>query len=144
MNTTLWTRPVTPADINDLHRETACASLGIEFVEIGPDYMRATMPVDARTVQPYRILHGGASLLLAETLASCAAAFAAPPDHRVVGLEVNGNHLKSARAGHVTGTVRPVHVGRSTQVWQVEIVNDAGELCCLSRATLAVLQPAPD
>lgn len=141
MSGPMWTRPVTPADINHLHRETACERLGIAFVEVGDDYMRATMPVDARTVQPYRILHGGASLLLAETLASCAAAFAAPRDHRVVGLEVNGNHLRAARSGEVTGTVRPVHVGRSTQVWQVEIVNDDGELCCLSRATLAVLAP---
>ncbi len=120
---------------------TAVSHLGIEFLEVGDDFIRARLPVDHRTVQPYRLLHGGVSVVLAETLGSCGAAFAAPPGHRVVGLDINANHLKSASSGWVTGITRPVHIGRTTQVWAIEITNEAGEMVCVSRITMAVLQP---
>lgn len=120
---------------------TAIAHLGIEFLEVGDDFIRARVPVDARTVQPYGLLHGGVAVVLAETLGSCGAAFAAPAGHRVVGLDINANHLKGASSGWVTGITRPVHVGRTTQVWAIELTNDAGELTCVSRITMAVLQP---
>ena len=98
--------------------------------------------MDARTRQPYGLLHGGVSVVLAETLGSCAAAFCVPPGFRVVGLEVNANHLRPVASGWVTGTARPIHVGRSTQVWQIELANEAGDLTCLSRLTVAVLAPS--
>jgi len=120
---------------------TAVSHLGIEFLEVGDDFIRARVPVDARTVQPFGLLHGGVSVVLAETLGSCGAAYCVPPGHRVVGLDINANHLKGVSSGWVTGTTRPVHVGRSTQVWSIELRNDAGELTCVSRITLAVLAP---
>src|SRR3546814_2847899 len=107
--------------------------LGIEFTEIGPDYVRATMPVDARTHQPYGLLHGGASVLLAETLGSTAGGLCVDPGQGVVGIEINANHLAGVREGKVTGTARPLHVGRSTQVWEIRIEDDHGRLACISR-----------
>ena len=107
----------------------------------GDDFIRARVPVDSRTVQPYGLLHGGVSVVLAETLGSCGAAFSVPEGHRAVGLEINANHLKGTSSGWVTGTARPLHRGRSTQVWQIELRNDAGELTCMSRITMAMLQP---
>ena len=122
---------------------SAVSHLGIEFLEVGDDFIRARVPVDSRTVQPYGLLHGGVSVTLAETLgSSCATAYSVPEGHRAVGLEINANHFKSARSGWVTGTARPLHRGRSTQGWQIERLNDAGELTCISRITLAMLQPA--
>lgn len=115
--------------------------LGIEFLEVGDDFIRARVPVDRRTVQPYGFLHGGVAVVLAETLGSCGAAFTVPAGYRVVGLDINANHLKSATSGWVTGVTRPVHRGRSTQVWAIELTNDAGELTCVSRITIAVLAP---
>ena len=120
---------------------TAVSHLGIEFLEVGDDFIRARVPVDHRTVQPYGLLHGGVSVVLAETLGSCGAAYAAPAGHRTVGLDINANHLKGVTQGWVTGITRPVHIGRSTQVWQIELRNDAGELTCVSRITMAVLAP---
>ena len=98
-----------------------------------------TGPVDARTIQPYGLLHGGVSVVLAETLGSCGAAYCTPLGQRVVGLDINANHLKGTTSGWVTGIARPVHMGRSTQVWAIELTNDAGELTCVSRITMAVL-----
>jgi uncharacterized protein (TIGR00369 family) len=120
---------------------TATGHLGIVFTEHGPDFLRGTLPVDERTRQPYGLLHGGASVLLAETLASCAAALCLEPGsgQRVVGLEINANHVRAVTAGVVTGTARPVHVGRSTQVWEVRIEDAQGRLVCLSRMTAAVV-----
>jgi 1,4-dihydroxy-2-naphthoyl-CoA hydrolase len=113
---------------------------GIVFTEIGPDYVVATMPVDHRTKQPIGLLHGGANVVLAETIASTAG------NHCIditkaycVGLEINANHLRSAREGVVTGTSRPLHLGRSTQVWETRIEQD-GKLMCMSRMTLSVIQ----
>lgn len=128
--------------LNAMSANTAIAALGIVFTEIGPDFLRATMPVDSRTHQPYGLLHGGASALLAETLGSSAGGLSAPEGHGVVGIEINANHLRGVRAGIVTGTARPLHVGRSTQVWEIRVEDAAGKLVCISRLTLAVV-PKP-
>ncbi len=135
----IWQQPVSPEILTDVHRGTAVEHLGLEFLEVGPDFIRARVPVDTRTRQPYGILHGGVSVVLAETLGSCGAAFSVPAGQRAVGLDINANHLRSTNAGWVTGTARPVHRGRTTQVWQIDMANDAGQLTCVSRITLAVL-----
>ena len=140
--THLFRRTTTLAELNALSRDTAMVPLGIVFSEIGPDYLRATMPVDARTRQPLGILHGGISVLLAETLGSCGAACASPPGHRALGLDINANHLRSVTEGWVTGIARPVHTGRTTHVWQIELTDDKGRLTCVSRITMAILAPA--
>jgi uncharacterized protein (TIGR00369 family) len=137
--TRLFRRATTLAELNALSRDTAIARLGIEFTDLGPDYLRGTMPVDARTHQPYGLLHGGASVLLAETLGSSAGNLCVDEDRLCVGIEINANHLLAVRTGIVTGTARAAHVGRSTQVWEIRIENDAGRLACLSRLTLAVV-----
>lgn len=136
-----WKQAISVDILNANTANTAVGHLGIEFLEVGDDFIRARVPVDARTVQPYGLLHGGVAVVLAETLGSCGAAFAAPAGHRVVGLDINANHLKGTSSGWVTGITRPVHVGRTTQVWAIELTNDAGELTCVSRITMAVLQP---
>ncbi|QNH15111.1 esterase [Xanthomonas sp. SS] len=131
-----------PVDLDALNaaaRDTLIAHLGIVFTEAGPDWLRATMPVDARTLQPYGLLHGGASVVLAETLGSSAGNLCVGPDRICVGLEINANHLRAARAGSVTGTARPLHVGRATQVWEIRIEDAAGKPVCVSRLTLAVI-----
>ncbi|MBB5887026.1 hotdog fold thioesterase [Xanthomonas protegens] len=131
-----------PADLAVLNadcRDTLIAQLGIVFTEAGPDWLRATMPVDARTRQPYGLLHGGASVVLAETLGSTAGNLCVEPGRICVGLEINANHLRSARSGVVTGTARPLHVGRTTQVWEIHIEDAAGKPVCVSRLTLAVV-----
>ncbi|MEF3082027.1 hotdog fold thioesterase [Luteimonas sp. SMYT11W] len=128
--------------LNAMSADTAIAALGIVFTEIGPDFLRATMPVDSRTHQPFGLLHGGASALLAETLGSSAGGLSAPEGCGVVGIEINANHLRGVRAGIVTGTARPLHVGRSTQVWEIRVEDAAGKLVCISRLTLAVV-PKP-
>ena len=127
------------ADLNAMSEGTAMRPLGIEFTEIGPDYLRATMPVDERTRQPYGLLHGGASVLLAETLGSTAGGMCVDEGEGVVGIEINANHLRGVREGEVTGTARPLHVGRSTQVWEIRIEDPRGRLACISRLTLAVI-----
>jgi len=131
-----------PVDLDALNaaaRDTLIAHLGIVFTEAGPDWLRATMPVDARTLQPYGLLHGGASVVLAETLGSSAGNLCVEPGRICVGLEINANHLRAARAGSVTGTARPLHVGRATQVWEIRIEDAAGKPVCVSRLTLAVI-----
>lgn len=137
----IWKKPVSLAAIAASHEHTAAAHLGIEFLEIGDDYLVARVPVDERTRQPFGLLHGGVSMVLAETLGSNGAYFSCPEGHHAVGLEINANHLRSATSGWVTGTARPLHIGRSTQVWQIEMVNDAGEPTCISRITMAMLAP---
>lgn len=115
--------------------------LGIIFTEIGEDYIKATMPVDNRTKQPLGLLHGGASAALAETLGSVGATLVINTDtHYCVGLEININHIKSAKDGIVTGITRPVHIGRQTQVWEIRITNEKDELVSISRLTLVVLE----
>jgi uncharacterized protein (TIGR00369 family) len=137
----IWTQDISVQVLTDIHVGTAVQHLGMEFLEVGDDFITARVPVDARTKQPYGLLHGGVSVVLAETLGSCGAAFSCPSGHRAVGLDINANHLKGATSGWVTGTSRPVHIGRTTQVWQIDLRNDAGELTCVSRITMAVLAP---
>ena len=126
------------AALNARSAGTLMEALGIVFTELGDGYLRATMPVDARTHQPYGLLHGGASVALAETLGSSAGALLAGGS-AVVGLEINANHLRAVREGTVTGTTRPVHIGRSTQVWEIRIEDAQARLVCVSRLTLAVV-----
>lgn len=128
-----------PDALNALSRGTAMETLDIVFTEVGHDYVRATMPVDARTRQPYGLLHGGASVLLAETLGSSAGNLCVGPDEMCVGIEINANHVAAVREGLVTGTARPLHIGRRTQVWEIRIEDALGRLCCVSRLTLAVV-----
>jgi uncharacterized protein (TIGR00369 family) len=135
----LWKQTVSVETLTAMSRDTAAAHLGIEFLEVGPDFVKARVPVDARTRQPYGILHGGVSVVLAETLGSCGAACACPPGTRVVGLEVNANHLRATTSGWVTGVARPIHVGRTTQVWQIDLSDEAGRRTCVARLTMAVL-----
>lgn len=137
----IWKKPISVEGLTLISKDTAVDHLGIEFLEVGDDFIRARMPVDKRTRQPYGLLHGGVSVVLAETLGSCGAAFTSPEGHRAVGLDINANHLKGVTSGWVTGTVRPVHLGRTTQVWQIDMCNDAGALTCVSRITMAVLAP---
>ena len=135
----IWTRPVSVALLAESHRGTAPEYLGVEFLEVGDDFITARVPVDHRTRQPFGLLHGGVSVVLAETLGSCGAIYCTPPGHHVVGLDINANHIRAATSGWVTGKTTPVHVGRSTQVWAIELRNDAGNLTCVSRITMAVL-----
>ena len=135
----VFRRPVTLEALNAMARDTAIAALGIVFTEVGDDYLRATMPVDGRTLQPFGLLHGGASVLLAETLGSSAGGFCVPEGSACVGIEINANHLRGVRDGLVTGTARPLHLGRSTQVWEIRIVDAAERPVCVSRLTLAVV-----
>lgn len=135
----IWKRQVSVESLTAIHQRTAVAQLGIEFLEVGDDFIRARVPVDTRTVQPHGILHGGVSVVLAETLGSCGAAGCVPPGQRVVGLDINANHIRSASQGWVTGIAKPIHTGRTTQVWQIDMSNDAGQLTCVSRITMAVL-----
>jgi uncharacterized protein (TIGR00369 family) len=137
----IWKKPISVDELTRIHDGTAVRQLGIEFLAVGDDFITARVPVDERTRQPYGLLHGGVSVVLAETLGSCGAAYASPEGHRTVGLDINANHLKGATSGWVTGTTRPVHIGRTTQVWQIDMCNDAGELTCVSRITMAVLAP---
>ncbi len=140
--TAIWLKPVSVELLTNNHVNTAPAALGMEFLEVGDDFIRGRVPVDHRTRQPYGILHGGVSVVLAETLGSCGAAYSAPPEYRAVGLDINANHIKATSQGWVTGVARPVHRGRTTHVWQIDMHNDAGELTCVSRITMAILGPS--
>jgi 1,4-dihydroxy-2-naphthoyl-CoA hydrolase len=140
-NMPIWKQPISCEILQRISQGTANEHLGMEFTEVGDDFITARVPVDHRTIQPYGFIHGGVSVALAETLGSCGAAFSIPEGYRTVGLDINANHLKSASSGWVTGTARPVHIGRTTQVWAIELKNDAGELTCVSRITMAVLAP---
>ena len=137
----IWNKPISVQSLTAFSLNTAASHLGIEFLEVGDDFIKARVPVDRRTVQPFGLLHGGVSVVLAETLGSCGAIHAAPAGHNAVGLDINANHLKGVTSGWVTATARPVHIGRTTQVWQIDLRNDGGELSCVSRITMAVLAP---
>jgi len=137
----IWQSLRTLEDLNSKHGGTLIGNLGILFTEIGDDFVRGTMPVDARTVQPYGLLHGGASVALAETLGSMEASMCVNADeYQVVGQEINANHVRAARSGLVTGTARAVHLGGRTHVWSIDIVNEAHKLICISRITMAVIK----
>jgi 1,4-dihydroxy-2-naphthoyl-CoA hydrolase len=126
--------------LNNTKHQTMVTHLGIEFTGIGDDYLEATMPVDHRTIQAMGLLHGGANVALAETLGSLAASLTVNQEKQaVVGLEINANHLKSVRSGKVKGIAKPIHLGKSTQVWEIKIFNEADQLCCISRLTMAIL-----
>ena len=126
--------------LNSTSKNTLVEHLGIEFTAVGEDFLEASMPVDFRTVQPYGLLHGGASVVLAETLGSLASSLTIDPDHQIcVGLEINANHIKSVREGKVIGKANPIHLGKSTQVWEIKIQTESGQLCCISRITMAIL-----
>jgi 1,4-dihydroxy-2-naphthoyl-CoA hydrolase len=126
--------------LNRLSPNTMTEHLGIVFTQIGEDFIKATMPVDHRTHQPMGLLHGGASVVLAETLGSVAATCCVDMSKQYcVGLEINANHIKSVRSGIVTGVTRPIHVGKKTQVWEIKITNEQDELVCVSRITMAVI-----
>jgi 1,4-dihydroxy-2-naphthoyl-CoA hydrolase len=138
---TIWRSLRSVADLNDGRPGTLVEHLGIEFTEVGEDFVRATMPVDQRTRQPHGLLHGGASVALAETLGSMGATMCIDvAEYMCVGQEINANHVRSARSGRVTGTARPVHLGGRTQVWTIDIVNEDGKLVCTSRLTVAVIR----
>ena len=138
-----WRRRPTLEAIAVMAPGTMVEHLDIRFTDIGEDSITATMPVDARTHTPFRHLHGGASVALAETLGSVAANFCTDEDHYAVGVEVNANHVRSVGEGRVTGIVTPIHVGRRTQVWETRIADAGGRLLCISRLTVAVVPRKP-
>lgn len=128
-------------ELNERGRNTAVEHLGIVITEIGDDYLQGTMPVDARTQQPLGLLHGGASVLLAESLGSIAANYCVDRSKAYcVGMEINANHLRSIKTGFVTGIARPLHLGSTTQVWEIKIHNPVQKLICVSRLTMAVVK----
>jgi len=136
----LWKQQVGVAAINGWSRDTLAQALGITITELGDDYVRGTMPVDARTHQPFGLLHGGASVALAETLGSIAGMLTLDPAQEVaVGLDINANHVRGVKSGVVTGTARALHIGRGTQVWEIRIEDERQKLVCIARLTLAVV-----
>ena len=136
----IWFEQPNLEQLNASNSETLLARLGICFTDVGDDYVRATMPVDERTVQPFGLLHGGASVALAESVASAGANLCLDSSRQIaVGMEINANHVRSVRSGRVTATARPAHLGRQSQVWMIEITDEGGKLVCSSRMTASVL-----
>jgi 1,4-dihydroxy-2-naphthoyl-CoA hydrolase len=134
-------KQLTVEKLKPLGPNTMAAHIGIEWIEVGEDFIKAKMPVDHRTNQPYGLLHGGASCVLAETLGSVASAMAI--DHSqfyCVGLEINANHVRGVKEGFVTGVVTPLHLGNTTHVWDIKIYNEHKKLVCVSRLTVAILK----
>ena len=138
--TAIWKQDTSLERLNGWSANTMMEALGIRFTAVGDDWVQGSMPVDQRTHQPYGRLHGGASVVLAETLGSTAAMLTLDPTQEAaVGLDINANHIRGVRSGVVVGTARKVHIGRSTQVWEIRIETEAGELVCISRITMAVI-----
>lgn len=136
----IWKFTPPLADLQTRLDGTLAAHLGIELEELGEDWLKGSMPVDERTIQPAGLLHGGASCVLAETLGSIAATLCVDPTRQMcVGLEINANHIRSARSGRVSGVTRPLHLGATTQVWHIELRDERDKLVCVSRLTMAVL-----
>jgi 1,4-dihydroxy-2-naphthoyl-CoA hydrolase len=136
----IFRQNITLEALNSMAKNTLAETIGIEFITIGDDFLEAKMPVDHRTHQPFGLLHGGASVALAETLGSVAAACCIDVTKQFcVGLEINANHVKGAKSGFVKGTTKPIHIGKQTQVWEIRITNEKNELVCISRITIAVL-----
>lgn len=128
-------------ELNKMGENTMMEHLGIEFIEVNDEFIRAKMPVDHRTHQPYGLLHGGASVVLAETLGSVAAHLKIDDDRQIcVGQEINANHVRSVREGWVYGITTPIHIGKGTQVWEIRITTEDDKLVCISRITMAVLE----
>lgn len=135
----IWTRTPNLESFMESSKNTAVGHMGIEYLEVGDDYVKGRMPVDERTVQPFGILHGGASVLLAETLGSMAAnCCLKSPDTVAVGLDINANHLRPVSKGWVYGTATALHIGSTTQVWEIRLENEEGKPTCISRLTMAV------
>ena len=136
-----YDKEITINDFEGWSRNTLADHLGIQFIELGKDYLKATMPVDERTHQPYGLLHGGASAALAETLGSvCSALVINRQKFICVGIEINANHIRSVKSGIVTGTCTPIHIGGSTHVWDIRIHDEHNRLICISRLTVAILK----
>jgi 1,4-dihydroxy-2-naphthoyl-CoA hydrolase len=139
-----YNRDINLQDLNLLGKNTMVEYTGIELTEIGDNYLKAKMPVDNRTRQPYGLLHGGASAALAETLGSVASSLVIDrSEYDCVGLEINANHIRGVRDGYVYGTVIPLHIGRSTHVWDIKIYDDREKLVCVSRLTVAIIKKQP-
>lgn len=136
----IFQQNITLASLNKMSENTLPGLLGIQFIELGDDFIVARMPVDDRTRQPLGLLHGGASVALAETLGSVAATLCLDDSRFCVGLEINANHIRSIRNGFVTGRTQPIHIGKQTHVWEIRITNDSNELICISRITMAILE----
>ena len=137
----IWHKTINIDMLNKMSENTMLEILDIKFTESGEDWLKAQMPVDHRTHQPYGILHGGASVSLAETLGSVASHLVLDPEKKMaVGLEINANHIKSVRSGLVFGLVSPIHLGKSTHLWDIKIVNEMKQLVCISRLTVAILE----
>jgi len=140
----IWFKHYSLDDIGALQHGNMGGNIGIEIVRIGPDHLDARMPVDERTMQPDGILHGGASVALAETLGSIGGSMVVDRERfQVVGQEINANHLRAVRGGYVHGSAKPIHLGRRSQVWGIEIFDDRKRLICISRLTLAVIERQP-
>ncbi len=137
---TIWTQTPSLAEANAVTANTIADVLGIEITEIGADFVKGTMPVDKRTHQPFGILHGGASVVLAESLGSFAANLACEKGFVCVGLDINANHIRSVKSGLVTGVAKAVHIGRRTQVWEIRIADEADKTVGVSRLTVAVIE----
>ncbi len=136
----LWHKPITLQELNKLHDNTMQRYIGIEFIEIGDDYLKARMPVNERTKQPHGLLHGGANVTLAESLGSMASVLCLNLEERTcVGLEINANHIRAVYDGYVYGITKPVHIGRSTMIWEIKIYDEQDRLTCISRITNAIL-----
>lgn len=138
----IWTVPVTVEEINHRCRNTLVDHLGIEFVNVGDDHMTARMPVDRRTNQPMGIVHGGATAALAETVGSAAANYCVEQGKVCVGLDLNINHIRGVSSGFVTAVAKALHLGKTTQVWEIKITNEAGQLISAARLTIAIIAKA--
>jgi 1,4-dihydroxy-2-naphthoyl-CoA hydrolase len=137
----IWFKPLILKEVQQKGKDTMVEYLGIEITETGDDFLRGTMPIDKRTIQPMGLLHGGASVALAETLGSIAGNLVIDPAKKyAVGLDINANHIRSAKTGIVTGTATPLHIGSTTQVWSIEIKDSQDRMICISRLTMAVLE----
>ncbi|MCE7059131.1 hotdog fold thioesterase [Dyadobacter sp. CY343] len=137
----MFVKTATIEQLKSLSENTIAGHIGIEFIEVGPDFVTARMPVDKRTHQPFGILHGGASVVLAETLGSIASFLTLPDsdEKHAVGLEINANHLRPVIEGFVYGTVRSIHLGKTTHIWDIRITNEQDKLVCISRLTVAIV-----
>ncbi len=136
----MWKSNFNVDQINEMCKSTIHDALGIIITEKGEDFLAGTMPVDSRTVQPMRILHGGANVVLAESLGSIASLMLIDPNEEIsVGLDINANHIRSAKSGLVTGVARPINIGRKIHVWEIKITDEEGKLTCVSRLTVSVL-----
>lgn len=135
----IWKTPISLEEINKKCKDSLCGHLGIEFTEAGADHLTATMPVDCRTNQPMGILHGGATCALVETVGSVAAHFCVEPGQVAVGLDINVNHMRQVSKGLVTAITKPLHLGKTTQVWEIKVYNEEKRLIAAGRLTIAVI-----